>query len=1264
MTAFLTSSMAHEARSFDVKAGEAAKSLKLFAKQAKLGIVFDSRSLEDVYTEDVVGLMIPSDALARMLENTSLVFDQDDETGAFAVTRSEVLKEGSSSTSASDGIESQIVDDYLSGRGIANEPINPTQMNENKKRTGGLFKGLLGIAIAVSPNLDAQDDSSGDDEVYELSPFTIQADESEGYSATSTLAGTRLKTDLRDLGAAISVLTPQMFEDTGATDAETVLAYGLNTEISGAHGNFAQANVVRGVADTVENRRESHKANRVRGLAEATLTRGQFLTDIPFDGYNTSRVTINRGPNSLLFGIGSPGGVIDNGLKMASLGKDFGELSVRLGERGTHRETIDYNKVLVEDRLALRFAAMNEEIEYQQRPAFEEDQRIFLAFDAVLAKNENSGFLGRTSLRGSYENGEIVGTPVNIIPPGDGLMGWFQNDHLSRNMEKYTGVTLPGWVDDGSFVPRRTLDNFEIAKQFGGSVPGTKRYSLGGGMSFQTYWDWVPLIYDSPSTDVANQGLGGNYGDVAGVLGRWRAIGGTSVDNPQVEHWSNWPLGLHGSQLPGFNVPVMHPDVLDNRNVLLTGTTTSVEKEFDAHSLTLEQLFLDGNAGFEVTVDKQDYEVVDSFAITNQRWNIVWIDINETLGNGSPNPNVGRPMMIATRTNGVPENTNTTERESVKATGFFELDFQDRDNAMKWLGKHTFTGLLQSDTVDRTNLQSRLRWDLDPYSYLYNGSNFNSNWGPLPVWYVGPDLRNTSSYFDVRLDQPITGRLPQDGDKYQVITTKRIGPDYTTNPDGTRGDIYDMEVKRVTLAGNRTQQKLDSEALSWQSFFLDGHLTGLMGWRTDETYGYDRAGSARNSDGTWALSNQALAADPNPTVSGSTFTWGAVAHFPEDWLFELPSGADLSFHYNESENFSPLVGRKNLAGEEISAPTGSTLDYGFLVELMDRRLSIRVNWFELSSQFASFPAGFQRNSAQLPFTYEAAYREANVADADFDEFINRAVHPAEASDWFSSWDDLEAAARRALDSEYAALINPRYDPVGSDNDVSDPISGLTATTDFVSEGIEVDISGQITDAWRVTLNIGQQETIQTNTARDGIAMFGKTKEALIREKLWPIIFSPLGQDVTVGEHYDRLGTDVAAAQAKDGTVSQELREWRMNLITNYTIQDGKFKNFSVGGAARWQDDIAIGYPTTVTEGGAILPVIDSPYFGPTELNFDVWFSYRRQLNDKMDWKVQLNVRNAFGDDDYIPVLANPDGQVAVFRNPNPKEFFLTNTFSF
>jgi hypothetical protein len=81
-----STSIADEARSFDVDAGQAVKTLKLFAKQSELGIVFDSRSVKDVRTESVVGLMIPSDALKRMLENTTLVFDQDDETGVFAVT--------------------------------------------------------------------------------------------------------------------------------------------------------------------------------------------------------------------------------------------------------------------------------------------------------------------------------------------------------------------------------------------------------------------------------------------------------------------------------------------------------------------------------------------------------------------------------------------------------------------------------------------------------------------------------------------------------------------------------------------------------------------------------------------------------------------------------------------------------------------------------------------------------------------------------------------------------------------------------------------------------------------------------------------------------------------------------------------------------------------------------------------------------------------------------------------------------------------------
>ena len=43
------------------------------------------------------------------------------------------------------------------------------------------------------------------EETVQLTPFVVAESEDRGYAATSTLAGTRLRTDLRDVGAAISV---------------------------------------------------------------------------------------------------------------------------------------------------------------------------------------------------------------------------------------------------------------------------------------------------------------------------------------------------------------------------------------------------------------------------------------------------------------------------------------------------------------------------------------------------------------------------------------------------------------------------------------------------------------------------------------------------------------------------------------------------------------------------------------------------------------------------------------------------------------------------------------------------------------------------------------------------------------------------------------------------------------------------------------------------------------------------------------------------
>ena len=171
---------------------------------------------------------------------------------------------------------------------------------------------LMGASFVFPNIIFGQEEAES---FYELSPFTVEDTDSVGYQATSTLAGTRLNTELRDVGAAISVLTAEFFEDTGATDAGSVLSYALNMEVSGVQGNYAGGAPGAQTYDNAAERRSPQSSGqRVRGLARASLTRGYFLTDIPFDGYNTTSITINRGPNSLLFGIGEVGGVIDNGV--------------------------------------------------------------------------------------------------------------------------------------------------------------------------------------------------------------------------------------------------------------------------------------------------------------------------------------------------------------------------------------------------------------------------------------------------------------------------------------------------------------------------------------------------------------------------------------------------------------------------------------------------------------------------------------------------------------------------------------------------------------------------------------------------------------------------------------------------------------------------------------------------------------------------------------------------------------------------------------
>ncbi len=66
-----------------------------------------------------------------------------------------------------------------------------------------------------------------------------------------------------------------------------------------------------------------NSTTRVRGLDSADNTRDYFLTNIPWDAFDVGRVDLQRGPNSILFGTGSPAGIINVSTNAASFTNSY-----------------------------------------------------------------------------------------------------------------------------------------------------------------------------------------------------------------------------------------------------------------------------------------------------------------------------------------------------------------------------------------------------------------------------------------------------------------------------------------------------------------------------------------------------------------------------------------------------------------------------------------------------------------------------------------------------------------------------------------------------------------------------------------------------------------------------------------------------------------------------------------------------------------------------------------------------------------------------
>ena len=1133
----------------------------------------------------------------------------------------------------------------------------------------------LGAQTAATPVKITTDDAAGQPVL--LSPFEVSTENDAGYAARDTLAGTRLRTELKDVGSAIQVITAKFLQDTNSHSVEDLLVYTTGTEVAGQGGNFLGQG--DGAVLTGTNRQSANANTRVRGLAEADNTRDFFLSEIPFDSYNIGRVDLQRGPNSILFGIGSPAGIVNSSVNTASY-RDANKLEFQFGTYGSQRATADFNKVLLKDELAVRISLLDNAIKYRQNPAFKDDKRAFgaLKWDPKFLATPSA----HTTFRASYEKGEIRSNNPRGTPPLDAITPWY-------------GLGKP------TFDQRTATDVI-------GTLPTNNFYGAPGGRVF----DGVITTFEGGSQGISYPAQYTNYPNYTGNLNN-SGIGNNTLRGIRTyNEYGNaaFPEGAIGAYKAKS---LTDASIFDFRNNLLEGPNKREYNDFNALNLALIQTFFNGKAGIELVYDRQQSKNGYANFLSGDA-SVITVDIMNTLSDGTANPNVGRPFTISGGGSAGlfwRDRTNDTKR----ATAFGELNFADylgkESTVAKLLGRHVFTGLLtqlRQDTQERNG----------PRFFLSEGYVAVKRSNPPAVDSLGQASRDDIFYN--YLGGSVAGRTNASGIGLTGIKS-------TVTPQGSstinsynnvtntfqqvplivqNNDLQSDDAKSYTN-GVRSRSVTDSSAFVWQAYLLDGNLVPMLGLRRDKST-FRSAGSpasirgvAQVQDPTWRLPDSESDLNKGQrqwaNAAGNSKTWSIVGHVPKSIMKNLPGGLGLSLSYSKSENFQPDSSRRDIFGNSVAAPAGDTKDYGVTISALDEKISLRINRYktkvtnanvagEIGGQYligavegwgqgaaVKFrdgpgnqtvfgfsggkavtwkPPGATKGSQTTGFTYSQAELDSTWARED-----------ASIKGWFATQVPANFQQFWGLTDYATGGGSINFGP-----------AGLAVTGDTVSEGTEFELIANPIKGLDVSMNASKTSAKRINLAKSYTTWIlkrqGEFKGVAGDMRLWGNeddfqADSTHGGETARGKYNRETISGYNLFQALQDSDVPELRPWRFNAVANYTFQSaGILKGVNVGGSYRWQQANTTGFPVIKNAAGALTFDVAHPYKGSTEGVTDVWVGYERRLNAKVKWRVQLNVRDLFATDALSRVTVQPDGSPGAYRIAEPRVISLTNTFSF
>jgi len=279
-----------------------------------------------------------------------------------------------------------------------------------------LVIGLVALPSAATrlsaQALAAAAPSAAPVDVVELSPFMVNTSSDVGYAAANTLAGSRLNTKLRDTASSVSVFTREFLDDLAITDLAQLLEYSVNSEMdTNSQGAASEQNRIIG----------GHALSagiQIRGLL-ASVGQDYFTSISPTDPYRVGRIDDARGPNSILFGIGQPGGLLNQSSVIASPYRHSGQLRYGLGSWARQRAELQLNRVLVKDRLALAVAALHQENGGWRMFDFQDKRRVFGSVTWRPHRNLTFTAMG--------ERGRDKTAIVRSFSDGEQVLAWYDN---------------------------------------------------------------------------------------------------------------------------------------------------------------------------------------------------------------------------------------------------------------------------------------------------------------------------------------------------------------------------------------------------------------------------------------------------------------------------------------------------------------------------------------------------------------------------------------------------------------------------------------------------------------------------------------------------------------------------------------------------------------------------------------------------------------------------------------------------------------------